>query len=157
MHADFSTWGGLKIMSNVSDILKLKGGSIWSVGPSLTVLDTLKFMADKNVGAVLVMEGDKIVGIFSERDFARFSAKKSFRPENDLVKDMMTSKILFVGPTQTTEECMSLMTSKRIRHLPVLENDKLIGLISIGDVVNKYIEDQKFSITQLERYVTGGV
>ncbi len=144
-------------MSNVSEILKVKGNTIWSVSPQTTVSDTIKLMAEKNIGALLVLENDKIVGIFSERDFARHSAKRDLRLEGTLVKDVMTSRILFVNPSVTTEECMSLMTTKRIRHLPVLDNDKLVGLISIGDVVIKIIEDQKFSITQLERYVTGGV
>lgn len=142
-------------MSSVREIINKKSNSIWSVSPQDTVKDTLKFMAEKNIGAVLVLEEKKIVGIFSERDFVRHSAKSSLRPEEVPIKDIMTCRILFVSPTQTTEECMSLMSTKRIRHLPVIEDDKLIGLISIGDVVNKIIEDYKFSISQLERYVTG--
>ncbi len=142
-------------MSHVHDILKGKGNVIWSVNPHDTVNDTLKFMAEKNIGAVLVMEHGKIAGIFSERDFARHAIKCSGNPGLVPVKDMMTTRILFVSPADTTEECITLMTSKRIRHLPVIENDKLIGLISIGDVVRRIIEDQKFSIIQLERYVTG--
>ena len=144
-------------MSNVREILKTKGDKIWSVSPQTTVNATIKLMSEKNVGAVLVLEGKKIVGIFSERDFTRHSAIGGLRLDEVLVRDIMTSRILFVSPDQTTEECMSLMTTKRIRHLPVIENDELVGLISIGDVVIKIIEDQKFSITQLERYVTGGV
>ena len=142
-------------MSTVHEILKTKGNAIWSVNSQNTVYDTLKLMAEKNVGALLVLDGPKIVGIFSERDFARHSARKSLRPEEILVTEMMTTRVLFVNPSQTTDECMSLMTTKRIRHLPVIENDKLVGFISIGDVVNKIIEDHKFSINQLERYVTG--
>ncbi len=143
-------------MSNVREILKKKGSTIWSVKPQDTIQDSLQLMAEKNVGAVLVLEDNKIAGIFSERDFARHCAKHSVRPEEVPIKDMMTSRILFVSPTQTTEECMSLMTTKRVRHLPVIEEDKLVGLISIGDVVNQVIEDHKFSIIQLERYVNGG-
>jgi len=142
-------------MSTVREILGKKGATIWSVNPEDTVQNTLKLMAEKNVGAVLVLDGKKIAGIFSERDFARHCAQRSLRPEAVPIKDMMTSQILFVTPTQTTEECMSLMTTKRIRHLPVIDDDKLIGLISIGDVVNQVIVDHKFSIKQLERYVTG--
>lgn len=145
-------------MSNVSDILNKKDGKIWSVTSGVSILDTLKLMAEKNVGAVLVIDTDKkIAGIFSERDFARHFAARNIHPEQIPVRDMMTTNILSVAPTQTTEECMTLMTSKRIRHLPVIENGKLVGLISIGDVVKQVIEDQKFSITQLERYVTGDV
>ncbi len=142
-------------MSNVRDILKTKGSAIFSVTLQTTVNDAIKLMAEKNIGALLVIEGDTIAGIFSERDFARHSARRDLRLDGTLVKDVMTSRILFVSPSQTTEECMSLMTTKRIRHLPVIENDQLVGLISIGDVVIKIIEDQKFSIIQLERYVTG--
>lgn len=142
-------------MSNVREILAKKGSAIWSVNAQSSVYDALKLMSEKNVGAVLVMEGAKIVGIFSERDFVRHSLKKNLQLDQIQIKDMMTSRILFVSPDQTTDECMSLMTAKRIRHLPVMENDKLVGLISIGDVVSKVIEDHKFSITQLERYVTG--
>ena len=110
-------------MSNVSDILKTKGKTIWSANPKDTVLKTLQLMAEKNVGAVLVLEGEKIAGVFSERDFARHSAKGGVRPEDVLVKDMMTSKIFSIGANVTTDECMSIMTSKRIRHLPVIENE----------------------------------
>ena len=142
-------------VSNVREILNKKGSTIWSVSPQFTVSETLKLMVEKNVGAVLVLDGGKIAGIFSERDFVRFSVKKNLELDKTQIKDLMTTRILFVSPAQTTEECMSLMTAKRIRHLPVIENDQVIGLISIGDVVSKVIEDHKFSITQLERYVTG--
>ena len=142
-------------MSNVSEILSKKGNTVWTVASTDTVYNTLKFMADKNVGAVLVMDGVKIAGIFSERDFARHSVKKNVKLDEAPIKEMMTARILFVTPSQTTEECMSLMTSKHIRHLPVIEGEKLVGLISIGDVVKKIIEDHKFSISQLEHYVTG--
>jgi CBS domain-containing protein len=144
-------------MSIVSDILKGKGNTIWSVGPRDTVQSTLKLMAEKNIGAVIVVDGKKIAGIFSERDFARHCAKGSLNPAEIHVSDMMTSHLFSVNPSQTTNECMALMTSKHIRHLPVMDNDQLIGLISIGDVVKRIIEDHKFSITQLERYVTGEV
>lgn len=144
-------------MSNVYDILRKKEGAIFSVNPQNTVMETLRLMAEKNVGAVLVLENQQIAGIFSERDFARHSAASIIRPDEILVRDMMTTHIVSVTPNQTTEECMTLMTSKRIRHLPVLEGDKLVGLISIGDVVKQVIEDHKFSIQQLERYVAGEI
>jgi len=144
-------------MSTVREILKEKGGSIWSVRPQETVKETLRFMAHRNIGAVLVMDGKKIAGIFSERDFAKHSANSNLQLDQVPIKDLMTSRILVVSPSQTTDDCMSLMTTKRIRHLPVIEHDELVGLISIGDVVNRIIQDHKFSITQLERYVTGDV
>jgi CBS domain-containing protein len=144
-------------VSTVGEILKSKGGHIWSVTPKHTIYDTLKLMAEKNVGAVLVIDEKSIVGIFSERDFARNFVKRSLRTQETPITEIMTKKVLFISPSQTAEECLSIMTGKHLRHLPVLENDKLVGLISIGDVVKKLIEDQKFSINQLERYVTGGL
>lgn len=144
-------------MSNVSEILKKKGSTIFSVKPTDTVQNTLKLMAEKNVGAVLVLDGHKIAGIFSERDFARHCAKGPVLPETALVKDMMTVHILNVNLSTTTDECMAIMTAKHIRHLPVIDHEKLVGMISIGDVVKRIIEDHKFSIDQLERYVKGEV
>jgi len=145
-------------MSNVHDILKVKGNAIWSVSPKNTVKDTLKLMAEKNLGAVLVVEGKKIAGIFSERDFARHSSKKQGLKLDEIpIKDMMTSQIISVSPSQTMDECMAVMTAKHIRHLPVIEGGELVGLISIGDVVKRIIEDHKFSISQLENYVSGGL
>ncbi len=142
-------------MSNVREILGKKGNKVWSVTSQETIFNTLKLMAEKNVGAVLVVDGEKIAGIFSERDFARHIVKKNLQLQETPVKSVMTSRIIFVHPSQTTEECMSIMTNKRIRHLPVMEEGKLIGVISIGDVVSKIIDDYKFSISQLEQYVTG--
>lgn len=142
-------------MSNVREILGKKGNVILSVSPRDTVHNAIRLMVEKNIGAVLVLEGTKVSGIFSERDFIRHSVKGNLRLEEIFIKDVMTTRILIVTPAHSTEECMSLMSAKRIRHLPVMEDDKLIGLISIGDVVNKIIEDHKFSISQLEKYVTG--
>lgn len=144
-------------MSSVREILQTKGSAIWSVSPKHTVIDTLKLMAQKNLGAVLVMEGQTLVGIFSERDFARHTAMHDVHPEKAIVKELMTIQIHTVTPSQTVDECMAIMTSKHIRHLPVLDNGKLVGVISIGDVVKRIIEDHKFSITQLEQYVTGEI
>ena len=115
-------------MSNVREILAKKGNAVWSVSAQDTVYDTLKFMAEKNIGAVLVMEDKKIVGIFTERDFARHSLEKNLKLAEIPVKSMMTAHILFVSPSQSTEECMSLMTAKRIRHLPVITDDELAAM-----------------------------
>ncbi len=141
----------------VREILKEKGSDVWSVASGTTVADALKLMADKNLGAVLVLAEGTVEGIFSERDFARASAQRGFDISKLPVTEVMTKKVFSVGPTTTIDECMALMTGKRIRHLPVLENNRLMGLISIGDVVNKMIEDQKFSISQLTKYVSGTV
>jgi CBS domain-containing protein len=145
----------MKTISTVGEILKVKGNATWSVTPETTIYDTLKLMADKNIGAVLVLDGHKLAGIFSERDFARHFVKGMLRTKETAISEVMTKRVLFVSPAQTTEECMTIMTSKHFRHLPVIEDDKLVGMISIGDVVKKLIEDQQFSISQLERYVTG--
>ncbi len=143
-------------MLTVREVLKEKGKDVWRVPSGAAVADALKLMAAKNVGAVLVMAGDEVKGIFSERDFARASAQRGADISSLPITGVMTRKVLNVDPGITIEECMALMTEWHIRHLPVLEDDRLVGLISIGDVVNKMIEDQKFSISQLTRYVSGG-
>lgn len=143
-------------MKTVKEILKAKGYDIWSVAPDASVYDALKLMADKNIGAVLVIDAGKLVGILSERDYARRVIYKGKLPEDTPVYEIMTEKVLWVRPDQTVEECMALMTDKRVRHLPVFEGDQLIGVISIGDVVKAIISEQEFMIEQLEHYITGG-
>ena len=143
-------------MIAVRDILQRKGNQIWSVAPDSTVYDALMLMAEQNVGALLVLDGEKIVGIFSERDYARKIILKGKASKETSVDEIMTSEVTTVYPGQPVEECMALMTDKRIRHLPVLEGEKLAGLISIGDVVKAIISDREFIIKQLEGYITGG-
>jgi CBS domain-containing protein len=143
-------------MITVRDILQRKGNQIWSVAPDSTVYDALLLMAEQNVGALLVLDGEKIVGIFSERDYARKIILKGKASKETSVDEIMTSEVTTVHPGQFVEECMGLMTDKRIRHLPVLEGEKLAGLISIGDVVKAIISDREFIIKQLESYITGG-
>jgi CBS domain-containing protein len=139
----------------VRQILKSKGGSqVFSVTPDTSILDVLKLMAEKEIGAVLVMEGIKVVGIFSERDYARRGVLKGRTVESP-VAESMTKIVYYVGPDQTMEECMGQMTDKRIRHLPVVEAGKVIGVISIGDVVKAIIADQKNQITGMENYILG--
>ena len=143
-------------MKNVRDILLSKADAkIYSVAPDIMVLDALKLMAEKTLGALLVLENDKPVGIFSERDYARKIALKDRSSRTTPVRDIMTTNLVCVGPADTMEFCMELMTEKKIRHLPVLENGSLIGLISIGDLVKNIIEDQRAMIVQLEQYVRG--
>ena len=144
-------------MTVVADILKSKPEAmVHTIAPTDSVFDALQRMADKGIGALLVMEGDAIVGIVTERDYARKIVLKGRTSALTLVRDVMTSKVMFVTPTQTTEECMALMTDNRLRHLPVVESDgKLLGLISIGDLVKGIISEQKFVIEQLEHYITG--
>ncbi len=142
-------------MKLVSELLRAKEREIWSVKPDSSVLEALNLMADKNVGALLVFEEEKLVGIFSERDYARKVILKGKASKDTTVKEIMSSKVLYVKPEQTVEDCMALMTDKRIRHLPVLEEDQVVGVISIGDVVKAIISDKDFMIHQLESYITG--
>jgi CBS domain-containing protein len=141
-------------MATVAQILKTKSDqSVQSIPASASVLDALKLMAEKNIGAVLVGEGGKIAGIFTERDYARKIALLSKSSRDTPVREAMTSQVMFVRPGQTSEECMALMTENRVRHLPVMDNGKLVGLVSIGDLVKDVISEQKFLIEQLEQYI----
>jgi CBS domain-containing protein len=142
-------------MKTVRDILKTKGSDVWWVEPDATVLDALQRMADKEVGALVVMQGEHIVGLISERDYARKIILHGRSSPTTLVREIMTSPVVYIHLDQPIEECMSLMTEKRTRHLPVMENGKLVGLISIGDIVKSIIADQQFIIEQLVRYVSG--
>jgi CBS domain-containing protein len=143
-------------MKNVRDILYSKrDAKIYSVAPGAMVVEALKLMAEKKVGALLVLENGKPVGIFSERDYARKIALLDRSSRTTEVRQVMTSDLICVGPLDTMESCMELMTEKHIRHLPVMEDNKLIGMISIGDLVKNIIEDQKAMILQLEQYIRG--
>lgn len=143
-------------MTVVADILKAKGDAIvHSIGPNDSVFDALQRMADKGIGALLVMEDERIVGIVTERDYARKIALKGRTSALTQVCDVMTTSVMFVKPAQTSEECMALMTDNRVRHLPVIKDDQLMGLISIGDLVKHIISEQKFVIEQLEQYISG--
>ena len=142
-------------MSTVRDILRTKGHDVWSIGCDVTVYDALKLMADKNIGAVLVMDAGRLAGILSERDYARKVILHGKTADETSVGEIMTQRVVYVRPEQKTEECMALMTDKRVRHLPVLEDGQVIGVISIGDVVKAIISEQEFIIEQLEHYITG--
>jgi CBS domain-containing protein len=142
-------------MATVRDLLKLKGDQVWSVAPATSVLDALALMSEKNVGALLVQHNDQMVGIISERDFARSIAKTGRCIIEAPVEDYMTREVFTVDPDLSTDECMSLMTEKRIRHLPVVVESKLIGLISIGDVVKDVISAKESTILILESYIEG--
>lgn len=143
-------------MRNVRDILNAKpDATIFSVEPSAMVVEALQLMADKMVGALLVMENGKLVGLFSERDYARKLALMERSSRTTEIRKVMTPDLICVGPTDTMEFCMQLMTDKHFRHLPVLEDGELVGLISIGDLVKNIIEDQKAMIIQLEQYMRG--
>lgn len=142
-------------MKTVAQILKTKGTATWSVTPETSVLDALKMMADKNVGALLVIENERVAGIFSERDYARKIVLQGKTSKKTIVGEVMSAHVLFVTPDRTLDECMAIMTEKHIRHIPVLEGDALAGVISIGDVVKGVISQQQFEIDQLHKYITG--
>ena len=142
-------------MLTAKDILNDKGRVIRSVNPTDTVLAALGVMAEHDIGAVLVMEGDKLVGLLSERDYARKVVLAGRSSKDSPVKDVMTVHIVCVSPERTIDECMALMTSKRLRHLPVVDHKRVIGIISIGDLVKATIDDQQFTISQLQMYIAG--
>jgi CBS domain-containing protein len=135
--------------------LRAKGHEVLTVAPETPVFDALQVMAERNVGALCVVEGAHLVGVFSERDYARKVILKGKSSKEIRVREIMSSHVLYVGPEHTIEECMALMTDKRVRHLPVLEEDRLVGVISIGDVVKAIISEQEFIIEQLQSYITG--
>jgi CBS domain-containing protein len=141
-------------MKRVRDILESKGHEVWSIDPSASVYDAMKVMADKGVGALLVMEGGKLVGIISERDYARKVILQGRSSRTTAVHEIMTARVAYAEPEQNIEECMAVMTEKRIRHLPFMEAGEVRGVISIGDLVKSIIAEQKFIIEQLERYIT---
>ena len=142
-------------MTTVRNILQDKGQVVQSASPDMLVIDALRIMAQNNVGALVVVKGEEVVGIFSERDYARKLVLKGKSHENTAVKEIMTAGVITVKPDQSMDDCMALMTSKRIRHLPVVEERKLVGIISIGDVVKAVISEKEHLIKQLENYITG--
>ena len=143
-------------MITVAQILKSKENKeVYNITPSAPVLDAIKLMAEKGIGALLVMEGQRILGIVTERDYARKIVLNGRSSKDTPVRDIMTSAVLYVRPDNTNQQCMELMTENKLRHLPVLDGEKLIGLISIGDLVKDLISEQRFIIEQLEQYIRG--
>ena len=143
-------------MKSAAQILGSKPDqAIHAIAPSASVYDAVKLMAEKNVGALLVKEGEKIAGIITERDYARKIILMGRGSKDTLVRDIMTAEVLYVRPDRTSDECMALMTDNRVRHLPVMDGGKLIGIISIGDLVKDIISEQRFIIDQLEHYIRG--
>jgi CBS domain-containing protein len=142
-------------MKYVREILKKKGYGVWSVPPGVPVLEALQLMCDKNCGAVLVLQEQRLLGILSERDYARKIVLQGKSSRNTPVEEIMSQRVVCIKPSHTVDECMALMTEKRIRHLPVMDDEGLlVGLISIGDVVKEVISEQEFIIHQLELYIT---
>ena len=143
-------------MINVNQLLKDKQGKVLTATPEDTLYQALKVMADNNIGALVVVKEEKVVGIFSERDFVRNAVVDKKLSMDLTVKELMSTKVCYVRPEQTIEECMALMTDKRTRHLPVIDGEQLIGIVSIGDVVKSVIAEKEFTIHQLENYISGG-
>ncbi len=142
-------------MTKLKMLLEVKGSNVWSVHPDDRVLDAIKLLAEKHIGALIVTEGDKPVGIFTERDYARRVYLKGRSSLDTAVRDIMVAPVICVSPDQSVNECMILMTEKRFRHLPVMDGEKLVGMLSIGDLVKAVIAEQKYEIEQLEHYIHG--
>lgn len=142
-------------MTYVSDLLSLRHRQPWSVMSETTIHEALEVLMEKNVGALLVLDGDRVSGIFSERDYARRVGLEGKFTNDTPVKEVMSTEVMYVSPKESLEQCMAFMTSKDIRHLPVLDGERLVGLVSIGDVVRAVIADKDIQIQQLENYVTG--
>lgn len=143
-------------MKLVKHIIDSKGNDIWHITPNDSVLDAIKMMAEKKIGALLVMQDEKLSGIVSERDYARKVILQGKSSKETPVQDIMTAEVVVIDPTETVERCMELMTEKRIRHLPVVEDGKVVGVLSIGDLVKAIIAEQQFQIEQLESYISTG-
>jgi CBS domain-containing protein len=142
-------------MGTVDDILRAKGRDVWSISPDSMVLAAIRMMAEKEIGALVVMDGEKLAGIVTERDYARKVVLAGRSSKDTPVKDVMTTRVLCTRPEQTVNECMALMTDKRARHLPVLDHERVAGIVSIGDLVKAVINEQKFVIEQLQQYIVG--
>ena len=141
----------------ISALLHHKNAALWSVTPEATVFEAIQLMAEKNIGSLLVLSGDKLVGLFTERDYTRKIALQGKTSKATRVREIVSNQVVSAAPDNTVEECMKLMTENRVRHLPVLENAKVIGIVSIGDLVNWTISAQDAAIDQMQQYIAGGV
>jgi CBS domain-containing protein len=139
----------------VRHLVERKGRTVWTIGPDATVLDAVAQMADKDVGSLVVMDGEKLVGIITERHYSRSVVLKGKTSPTTLVREIMETNVIYVRPEQSVELCMALMTDKRVRHLPVVEDTKVIGIISIGDLLKHIISKKEFAIDQIEHYIQG--
>ena len=142
-------------MTTIAQLLNAKGDQIWSVEPKATIFEALEIMSEKGIGALLVMEDGKLEGIFSERDYARKVILKGKSSKETPVGELMTKKVFYIDSQKTINDCMAMMTAKRIRHVPVIEDNQVMGIVTIGDVVNQIISEQEVTINHLENYITG--
>ncbi|MGC2161069.1 MAG: CBS domain-containing protein [Silvibacterium sp.] len=147
--------GPMEITGKIGSLIGKKGGQVWSLAPTASVYDAIAMMAEKQVGALPILDGGKLLGIVSERDYARKVILKGRSSKETAVTEIMSSPVVSVSPSQTVEECMHIVTEKRIRHLPVVENSKVVGIVSIGDLVNWMITAQQETISHLEAYIGG--
>jgi CBS domain-containing protein len=141
-------------MRPILELLEKHGGSVWSLNPSDSVYNALEMLADCNVGALMVMDGDKLVGVFSERDYTRKIALAGRSSKDTQVKDIMTAQVFTVTPKTSTDDCMALMSQNKIRHLPVVDGSKVVGMVSIRDLMDDIIKDRELTISQLQNYIT---
>ena len=142
-------------MRKVKEILAVKGNEIWSIGPDQSVYEAIHLLAEKEIGALLVMDGSELVGVISERDYARQIILKDKSSRDTKVADIMTSNVVTSEPSQDVGECMALMSDRRIRHLPIIEDGAIVGIVSIGDLIRVIISEQQSTIVDLEKYITG--
>ena len=142
-------------MTTIAQLLNAKGDQIWSVEPKATIFEALEIMSEKEIGALLVMEDGKLTGIFSERDYARKVILKGKSSKETPVGELMTKKVFYIDSQKTINDCMVMMTAKRIRHVPVIEDNQVMGIVTIGDVVNQIISEQEVTINHLKNYITG--
>lgn len=142
-------------MKTLKRVLADKGNQVYSIGPDATVFEALTEMAKREVGALIVLEGEAVVGIFSERDYARKIILHGKSSRETTVREIMTDRVVYANPEMTLDECLAVMTDKRIRHLPIMRENELLGVVSIGDLVKGIIDEQRFVINQLESYVSG--
>jgi CBS domain-containing protein len=145
----------MNAIGTIGEILNHKGASVWSIGPEATVFEAIQLMAEKNIGALLVTDKNRLIGILSERDYTRKVALRGKSSKQTAVKEILSGQVIHVSPSHTVEECMRLMTDHRVRHLPVLDKDRILGVVSIGDLVNWIISAQSTTIHQLQTYITG--
>jgi len=144
-------------MKTVRRVLQAKSGPVWTIRPDATAYEALRVMADKDIGALLVRSSEgKLMGVFSERDYARKVILQGRSSKDTLVSELMTALVYYVSPEHTINECMAIMTAKHIRHIPVIDDGALVGIVTIGDVVNSLISEQNITIRDLENYITGG-
>jgi CBS domain-containing protein len=142
-------------MNTVRQLLKVKGEHVWTISKESTVLDSLELMAEKRIGSLVVIEDGQVIGIFTERDYARKVGPERRKAEETRIEEVMTKELITINPKQTVNECMILMTNNHIRHLPVIDDGRLVGIISVGDVVKDIIEELEFHVEQLKSYITG--